>query len=71
MTQKQLIKKYGRRETTPEESDQARDLIYGDTDNFTTVMLAMRERAMEQLGLNVEEDFLEDLLRERRPQSLQ
>lgn len=62
-----LIRIYARREATAEQREQIREYIYDDTDRFIELLQAMRHEAMGELGLNVSDDFLPDLIERCAP----
>lgn len=57
-----IVRLYARREATPEQRDLVREYIYDNTDRFIELLQAMRYEAMGELGLNVSDDFLPELI---------
>ncbi len=64
-----IIRLYLRREATEEQRRMVREYIFDNTDNFNVLLKIMREEAMKEMGLNLDEDFLPGLLKERSPKA--
>lgn len=64
-----IIRLFVRRQATAEQRRQVKEYIYDNADNFNVLLRIMREEAMKDMGLNPDEDFLPELLKERSPQA--
>lgn len=64
-----IIRLFVRRQATAEQRRQVKEYIYDNADNFNVLLRIMREEAMKDMGLNPDDDFLPELLKERSPQA--